>query len=754
MKVPLLLYSFDKTVHIVRNSELLELDLPFDPYILYPNNEGFLDYKIIPTGQNIKISKREYNNTLEADRAAIELNREKSSHYYLKYNEQLFIDEQDYVLSHANTDPLRILYFDIESESKGDGLFPRAKINPILAIGCKFNEEDIVIFDSYDENIKDVKLIDDFLDYVKEKDPDIIVGYNSKRFDIEYIVQRCKINRLDYNKLGRFNSTIFNRKNEIVIKNRIHFDIYDHVMKDQTLMGIKSHKMKDVAEWKKLPDIIELEDNEIKNTGKLFKENKERLIEYLKSDVRITHQLSKGYLNTCISLAEFIKVPLDNIVNTYSSFIPKIICGRHFTKLGYIPIDRNHERYNDQTGKYYQTGFKYQGAVVGINKHGYFPKTYKVDFSSQYPSSIVTWNLGPDTTRIMDMEEYSDEFAIHKTEEFLWLKIPDTNFNKRIVVRIDQSKEGFLKKYIKDLFKLRKELKTKEKEAKNKGDESAKEQYYAQQWAVKVTLNTIYGFMGNEFANFGDMATALTITGCCRWTVRYVQSLIEDSIIETDTDGLYIDKSINIDDLNTKISKEIKNRFGVESAMKMELDEYDESYFYKMKNYILKENNKLVFHGVSFKSSRHPAIYDKALKTLSDQVINNKGVVTDQMLNNARDLSKYSLDDFVLRLRINKDPKSYDNPNASNSILMDQMKYVMKKEPELDDQIEYFVGVDPAAVPTVLKKLQLKKTKGHNYVIKTLINDKSQLNMEYYNAEIEKVIKLFSGEIPEEDSNN
>lgn len=754
MKVPLLLYSFEKTVHIVKNSQLLEYDFPFNPYILYPNREGSYRYRIIPTGKEIRVGRREYNTTFEANSAASQLNKEKAPHYYLQYNEQLFIDEEDYVLDYANTDDLKILYFDIETASYGNGLFPRAKTNPILAIGCKFNNEEIKIFDNYSDEKEDAELIDNFLDYVKDNDIDIMIGYNSKNFDIPYIVERCKIKQLNYNKLGRFGSSIFNRKNEIVIKHRIHFDLYDHIVKDQTLMGIKSHKMKDVAIWKKLPNVIELEDHEIKNTWKVFTENKERLIEYLKSDVEITYQLSKGYLNNCVNLAEFIKVPLDNIINTYPSFIPKIICGRQFNKLGYIPIDRNHERYNDQTGKYYQTGFKYQGAVVGINKKGYFPKTYKVDFSSQYPSSIVTWNLGPDTTKIMSMEDYIDEYEVKVQKDFIWIKIPDDNFNKRVVIRIDQTKEGFLKKYIKDLFKLRKELKAKEREAKEAGNDAEKERYYSQQWAVKVVLNTIYGFMGNEFANFGDMATALTITGCCRWTINCAQKFIEDSIIEIDTDGLYIDKEINIDDLNKGIADKIKKTFGVESAMIMELEEFDESYFYKMKNYILKEEGKIVRHGVSFKSSRHPGIYDKAITKLSKEILDSKGVIKQEIIDEVKDLSRYDMNDFIMRVKLNKDPKSYDNPNASQGILMDQMRHVMKKSPEMGDQIEHYITVDPAPVPAVLKKLQLKKTKGYNYTISQLVENRSQLDMEYYDAEIEKVIKLFKGEEDQEENDN
>lgn len=759
MKVPLLLYTYNNKINIIKNSQIYTYDLPFNPYILYLDNSSLNTYKLIPSGEKVNIRIREYTSIDEANNASFKLDKLKTSHHYLKYNEQLFIDQEDYILQHANTDDLKILYFDIEVMSYGDGLFPRASSNPIAAIGCKFNDESIKIFDNYQDNsnknthdgLTDKILIDEFLNYIQKKDPDIIVGYNSRKFDITYIVERCKINNLDYNKLARFKSSIFNKNNEIVIKNRIHFDLYDHIIKDQTIMGVKTHKMKDIANWKKIPNVIELDEEEIKNTYKLYKENKPRLIKYLESDVNITSKLCKGYLNTSIALAEFIKVPLDSTINGYPSFIPKIICGRNFNKLGYVALDRNHERYNETSGKMFKTGFKYEGAIVASIKTGFFPKVWKVDYSGMYPSSIFSWNIGPDTTKIHEMKEYTGDFECKRINNVLWLNIPDKNFNKQIIISIDQNKEGFLKKYIKDLFVLRKELKEKQKEAEHNNNDALKEEYYARQWAIKITLNCIYGYLGQEFSSFGDMGSAIAVVGCCRWLNKYTQVLLGDNIISLDTDGFMTDKYVNVDELNNKIKHKIEDVFNIkDSSMKLELEEFDCGYFYRMKNYILKEKDKIILHGVSFKSSRHPKLYDISLMKLANDILENKGVISQKVLNDIKNLDNYKLSDFILRVKINKDPLTYDNPNAIQGILMDQVNNILEKSSELGDQIEYFVTLDPAAVPAVLKKLMVKKVKGFNYIISQLITSKNQLDMEYYSKEIDKVIKLFQGEEIEE----
>ena len=116
-----------------------------------------------------------------------------------------------------------------------------------------------------------------------------------------------------------------------------------------------------------------------------------------------------------------------------------------------------------------------------------------------------------------------------------------------------------------------------------------------------------------------------------------------------------------------------------------------------------------IYHGVSFKSSRHPGLYDKTLQELAKYILDNKGIMDETYLNKLRNITNFNLEDFILRGKIKKDPKSYDNPNAFQGILMDQIKEVLKKEPEIGDQIEYYVTIEPAPVIDVLKKLMITK---------------------------------------------
>jgi len=196
------------------------------------------------------------------------------------------------------------------------------------------------------------------------------------------------------------------------------------------------------------------------------------------------------------------------------------------------------------------------------------------------------------------------------------------NFKKDIEVTIDMSKTGFLKEEMKKLGTERKRLKQLLKEAKTKAETDA---YDGRQTAVKVISNSIFGYTSSSFANYGDMATGLAITGMCRWTSRFVISLIDSHIVNVDTDGFILNKDIDLDNINKQIADYIKDNQGVESYMILDKEELIDGYFHKMKNYVIrkKKKGKIVTekHGVSFKSSKQAGICDTILDTVCQETL-------------------------------------------------------------------------------------------------------------------------------------
>jgi len=85
---------------------------------------------------------------------------------------------------------------------------PDPKDDPIIIISIKTGDEEKVLT-AAGENDKD--LIKEFIQYVKDYDPDVIVGYNQDGFDWPYISERAKKHRIKLNVCRDGSSPMFGR---------------------------------------------------------------------------------------------------------------------------------------------------------------------------------------------------------------------------------------------------------------------------------------------------------------------------------------------------------------------------------------------------------------------------------------------------------------------------------------------------------------------------------------------------------------
>ena len=427
----------------------------------------------------------------------------------INFFNQLYVTKGNPCCNYKNTNNLDMYYFDIEVLTKGDGKFPKAKERPVICVGTAMNDEDVIVFSDYNmdpekETSADTKILNDFLDDIYARDPDILIGYYSNSFDMPYIIERCEILRLPWWKLfriykiavedGQDEKKIIEFIKEYREKNpfnfellgRLHYDVYKiDVERDQLLTDLKDRKMKTVARHCGFSDVIELEKDEITDTQKLMMEDPDRLIEYQKSDVRQTRSISKRYFAQNVALAEELNVPLETMISRSDGTPATLYLLREMYKSNYFVVDTNADRYK----QLYFLNPKFQGAINGIYKKGYFPKLHKYDFSNMYPSSMWTWNLGPDTTVIDKLTDYTGEYRFSRTDKILKLEIPDSNYNRQVHITVNMENDSFTKEAIEKLWKMRSEYKEtmkssrKNSKAYNKADTS--------QGAIKVILNSV-----------------------------------------------------------------------------------------------------------------------------------------------------------------------------------------------------------------------------------------------------------------------
>jgi len=764
MKVPLIAKSTKTALRIFRNGKFEYSNFPFKPFN-YLERETFPDISVsgknietwtkIPDDVKTKYIKVQFDSTQE-QREFLQRHEDNVNQIYRNnYMDQVYITEPDHILQFPHEERIRVLYWDIETRTVGDNVFPKPDKQPVICIGFSIWDyetdgsivkKNYTLINNYDEEKLDYYILQDFVDQVKDWDPDIIAGYNSVSFDFPYFYKRCKLLNVSMAGFAREGKEPFlTDRGDIYINGRIHYDIYLKVLRDQSLFGLKNKGLKELARHYNAPlkhGGVELADA-IFNTEKVRTEQPDLLWTYQEDDVIRTEHVGAVYIRNDIVLAETVRVALSDTMNSYPSFIPKIFLARNYWKNGLISTESNFSKYNSRTGtrymfpRYDNTELKYQGALVGLYKYGKFPFTYKLDFTSMYPSAICTFNLGPDTTKLIEVREYTGKYKFHKDSKYDWHVIPDANFNRDLVIRVRNDVEGVLKKEIIMLWAERKKIKAMMKTC-------TPEEYPtldSQQLAIKVILNSIYGIQGLRSSTVGDSITGAAITAMCRWTTGKTIVKYEDVLVELDTDGLAIDTKVSEEGTNKWLDELMINTFNIhDNYMQMELDIVGPAYFCAMKNYVVEVDGHVHLHGSSLKSSRNCFIQDRARDLAIEHWFNGKPV--EEVLREAYDFTGLTLHDFEYRVRLSKELHEYDDKTGQVAFLAAQYEHLTHTTPVADTTLPYIISTTTLTDPK-FKKFYAKAT-GRNYKFIKLAEDIDEIDVTYYDEQIDKMLMKFN----------
>jgi DNA polymerase I len=699
---------------IVRNGELMEIPFPENPYVLCQssistNNQK--EYTDIYTKEKILLGREEFDDLNDARDFYMAASRRGV--YFNSIKDQILLDKPDYFRQFGQTEPVKILRVDIECLSDGSGVFPKPGKVPIIAISVGKRswpapaEEPICLMNYQDGEIQDKRILEEFVKIYKDYNPDIVLGYNPW-FDIEYIIGRLQKHKMSLSFLTRDGSLPFFQTKEGMrfrLSGRIVMDLYESVKRDQSLSGIKDKKLKTVCAWYKIP-AISLDTKDLRPYV-----NTPQLMEYNISDVRVLDKLTDIYLPLEVQLAEMMGMPLDDVINGFNSSIPKIYTGRRLLAMGFIPLDSNEDRYGDT---------RFEAAYVDILKTGRFDAIYKLDFASQYPTVMMTFNLGPDTVKMINQEAYDPaKFSVERREDTLHLVIPDENFQKNMIITVDLSKDSFIREDMLRLYKMRAELK---KLLKTNVQGTERIALESKSNAVKVLMNTTFGFEGLKYSRFGDMAVAVAIVGISRWLIRSSIEKIRERVVEIDTDGLYLDADVNLEEMNTFIAGLVAEKTGQHCYLKFEKEGPWIGYFYKSKNYALLKGNDIIFHGVAFKSSKYGKIRDRFVNEVARATLMGANdTAVKELVIRLRDLSSYSLEDFMMHISLTK--THYETGSQ-------QDKLIKKIEPILQRKVVAGESIDYYKVP-------------EGYEVSENITTIDQLDKDYYLGVIEKAQEIF-----------
>ncbi|MEM3405380.1 MAG: DNA-directed DNA polymerase [Candidatus Pacearchaeota archaeon] len=443
----------------------------------------------------------------------------------------------------------KVLSFDIETDNfeigKGEILmisFVSDNIKKVLT----WKHESKKDFVEYCRNEKEV--IEKFQDYVKKIDPDIITGYFSDGFDFPYLRTRAEKLKINFI-LSRDNSKVlFSGRTEkhSKIKGRIHVDLlkfietyYSQYLQSETL-SLNEVSSELLGEKK-----LNFDKKNNINEKKLKKEDWEDYFDYCLQDSLLTYKLFQKLWPDMLEFTRIIHEPLYNISRFGISQAVENYIIHHLYKFNEIaerkPINEEIEKRIKRE--------KYEGAFVLQPKPGLYENIAFFDFTSMYPSIIVSFNLSLST--FLEKKE-KDSYEIDLE-------------NKKVYF---SKKKGFMPKLLEDIIILRKKYK---EELKNNPDPILK----ARSNAFKLLANAFYGYNGFFGARYYCVEAAAAAAAIAR---KLIKEVIEKtnkegySIIYADTDGFAFS-------LNNKNKKETlifleKLNKDLPGIMELELEDF------------------------------------------------------------------------------------------------------------------------------------------------------------------------------------
>lgn len=471
---------------------------------------------------------------------------------------------------------LSVLSFDLETTGAliNDNSF-------VLLISNSFRDSSgnidrkLFAFDDYDTPDEFIK---DWCKWVRSKNPDILLGHNIFGFDLPYLKQFCKNQKIDSLHLGRDASKLYYARNPSQFRkdgsqsyDYINVECYGREIIDTMFLAFKFDIARNYESYG-LKQIIKQENLEVdgrqhydaSKIRTMFNNPVEwaKIKKYAEHDADDALALFDLMAPSFFYYTQVVPMSFQNIINRATGSQVNSLMIRSYIQEGYgIPIANDPE--------------KFEGAT-SIGNPGIYEKVYKVDVASLYPSIILK-----------DKVEDKD-------------KDPNGNF-------------------LKIMSKL-----TEERLNNKRLAEETKERYYDDMSnSQKIVINSGYGFLGAPGLNFNYPAGAAHITKEGRRILNVALDWAKTNnltLVNADTDSISFTNGNEID-INKCLS-ELNDLSG--QGIKWTNDGYyDKVIIVKAKNYVLK-NNKLKIKGSALKATSKEKALQRYIREIIDAILEGK----------------------------------------------------------------------------------------------------------------------------------
>src|SRR5210317_42543 len=397
-------------------------------------------------------------------------------------------------------------------------------------------------------------LIMEFMKFWIKNYPDVITGWNTKFFDIPYLMNRiCHI--VDEKVIKRFSPWNLVERESIVVRGRpqTHYNIFGIVMLDY--LDLYKKFIPTRQESYKLDYIgkVELGKGKDEMPYDTFREwytkDFQSFIDYNIQDVEIVDGLEDKLklIELVLTMAYEAKV---NYTDVFSQVRMWDMLIYNYLKKDNIMIPPKEDNIKED---------KYDGAYVKDPITGMHNWIVSFDINSLYPHLIMQYNISPEKIIGVKSSGVSVDKLLNHATPLTHLKTEGACITPNGAMFKTDS-PGFLPRLMESMYNDRVKFKTlafqaKKEYQKTKDPATAREisRCHNIQWAKKIALNSAYGAIGNQYFRYYDVRQATAITSSGQFVIRFIEKNVNeyinkilkthdkvDYIVASDTDSIYL----------------------------------------------------------------------------------------------------------------------------------------------------------------------------------------------------------------------
>ena len=422
--------------------------------------------------------------------------------------------------------PFKYMAFDIECLPINGGM-PEPEHSPVIMISCAFEpayngNRTMVLMSKNAQGVNEDtlaypdegKMLESFFDIIKEYDPDILTGYNSNSFDIPYIIDRISTLEADHGKdinpvMGKDGRPAYYKKigtqTHISITGRLIVDVLPIIRRD---FSLKQYTLKNTAHELLGREKLDVSPGDMEEYWNDSGDKLRLFIDYSRrdSELAIDLLLKLSLLDKFTALSRVSGTLTQDILDGgQTNMIENILLREYYSRNRVMPPKPNSALAQQRRIK----SDELKGGEVLDPTKGLLNDVVILDYKSLYPTIMMAHNLCY-TTEITGTVFEGD--IIHTPSGGKFVSA--------------QTQRGIVPAILEDLLNRRVETKQKMRDAS--GEEARV--LNATQQALKMLLNSFYGYSGYTRARLYSLTMANSVTSFGRENILNTKNVVESQI--------------------------------------------------------------------------------------------------------------------------------------------------------------------------------------------------------------------------------